>query len=149
MEEKDQTWPCSSFISSTPDLARLHVRVPTAPAEKLVGAGVATAHCWAGQRDDDELPRLACRDVLPWIGAPHACMHLSWPRTIEWTGGSPHSRASGRSRLILITGRHSYVLTLSVSSESAPCALSETARCPSDDILVHTPFGHTTKGMNQ
>ena len=110
---------------------------------------MATAHCWAGQRDDEELPRFSLpRCVAMDRSAP--CIHASFlaadDRVDRRRAASPRFRPVADD---LITGRHSYVLTLSVSSESAPCALSETARCPSDDILVHTPFGHTTKGMNQ
>jgi hypothetical protein len=54
---------------------------PIHRTQRGLGAGVATAHCpLSGQRDNDELPRLAhCRDVLPlpWIGAP-SYMHASF-----------------------------------------------------------------------
>lgn len=75
------TAACGSFIPSTPDrqAACTPARVPTAPAEKHVGAGVATAH-WPLATDDDEPAAMSCH------GAPQ----LSWPRT-----SGPEARRMG------------------------------------------------------
>jgi hypothetical protein len=75
------TAACGSFIPSTPDrqAACTPARVPTAPAEKHVGAGVATAH-WPLATDDDEPAAMCCH------GAPQH----SWPRT-----SGPEARRMG------------------------------------------------------
>jgi hypothetical protein len=138
------TAACGSFIPSTPDrqAACTPVRVPTAPAEKHVGAGVATAH-WPLATDDDE---------------PAAPTFLA---ADEWTGGAPHGHrrtaavTAGRGRFdhrgwgwaaeIKESCPLKYVLNLLVSSESAPGVLSGTASCIYVPPMLEKAFNDTSR----